>query len=139
MAAPCAAKMSVDRALDSTAAPPAARDERPPIFTGDLLDLANDVVALVLSVATPPSLEALRAACTACRDVHVPAAEQLAVERVGALVEARGPATVAAGEYHTVCVRPADGVAFSCGGSDGDLTMLGRAGRTGRSCESRSR
>ena len=121
-----AAQRAAAAPADGPPAPADARDERPPIFTGGLLDLANDVVALILSVATPASLEALRAACTACRDVHVPAAEQLAVERIGAIVEARGPATVAADTYHTLCVRPADGAALSCGGGKdhGDNTDL---------------
>ena len=59
----------------------------------------------------------LRAASTACR-AHVRDAEAAVARRIGALIEALGPRTVAAGESHLLCLRPADGAALSWGAGE---------------------
>ena len=91
------------------------------------LDLPPELIAEVLALVTTADRLRVRCVNKACKSTHAKAgdavADGLAVERIGALVAARGRETVAAGAYHTVLLRPADGVALSCGG--GGLGHLG--------------
>ena len=123
------------RAAAAPAAGPPAPPAAPPPVAFELLALSDDVIALVLSLLSPADRARMRRLSVRCNSTHAKAADaladQAAEERIGALVEARGSATVAANEFHTLCVRPADGVAFSCGGGYGNLHQLGQGQASG--------
>ena len=79
-------------------------------------DVPDDVIALALARLSATDLAHARQLSRRCHDVHVRDAEAVVAERIEAAVAARGRRSLAAGAYHTLCVR--DGAALSWGGGD---------------------
>ena len=103
------------------------------------LELPDVLIAEVLALLSTADRLRVRCVSKRCKSTHAPAgdavADPLAAARIGALLAALGPLTLAAGQHHTVLLRPADGAALSCGGGYGgiygDLHMLGQGQASG--------
>ena len=127
-----APRRSSRRTASAAAAGPSSEPAGPSAEPAELrfLDLPPELIAEVLALVSTADRLRVRCVNKACKSTHAKAgdavADGLAVGRIGALVAARGSATAAAGEQHTVCVRPADGAPFSWGGAydDGQGAVL---------------
>ena len=110
-----APRRSSRRTASAAAAGPSDSAAGPSAEPAELrfLDLPPELIAEVLALVSTADRLRVRCVNKACKSTHAKAgdavADGLAVGRIGALVAARGRATVAAGPQHTVCVCPADG------------------------------